>query len=196
VLEVADYYTRKILEHGPTSKGVDWKDEEGHNLRFEQICKLFELGDFSVCDLGCGYGALFSYMNYWKACGYAGVDISEEMIDFAKKMHRSYDNATFKVGDKCVPSDYCVSSGIFNVRLSAKDEAWREHIFNTLQDMWKNAKQGISFNCLTSYADIKRDYLYYANPLELFDFCKVNFSRKVSLIHDYDLYEFTILVRR
>ena len=39
-----------------------------------------------------------------------------------------------------------------------------------------------------------KDYLFYADPCELFDFCKTRFSQNVALLHDYGLYEFTILV--
>lgn len=39
-----------------------------------------------------------------------------------------------------------------------------------------------------------QDYLYYADPYALFDVCK-RYSNNVALLHDYDLYEFTMLVR-
>jgi hypothetical protein len=57
---------------------------------------------------------------------------------------------------------------------------------------------GFSFNALTKYSDkeFMKDYLYYSDPLVLFDYCKKNFSRNVALLHDYNLYEFTILVRK
>jgi hypothetical protein len=41
-----------------------------------------------------------------------------------------------------------------------------------------------------------RDDLYYADPRVIFDHCKRSFSRWVALLHDYGLYEFTIIVRR
>jgi hypothetical protein len=37
----------------------------------------------------------------------------------------------------------------------------------------------------------QRPDLYYG-----FDFCKRRFSRNVALLHDYGLYDFTILVRK
>jgi hypothetical protein len=40
-----------------------------------------------------------------------------------------------------------------------------------------------------------RDHLYYADPGEFFEICKRVYSRNVALLHDYGLYEFTILVR-
>ena len=35
-----------------------------------------------------------------------------------------------------------------------------------------------------------------ADPAFFFDWCKRNFSRHVSLLHDYGLYEFTLLTRK
>jgi hypothetical protein len=57
---------------------------------------------------------------------------------------------------------------------------------------------GFAFNCLTAYSDAHKmqSYLYYADPCRLFDLCKRRYSRNVALLHDYGLYEFTILVRK
>lgn len=41
-----------------------------------------------------------------------------------------------------------------------------------------------------------KDYLYYADPCFLFDHCKRNYSDRVALLHDYGLYEFTMLVTK
>ena len=38
--------------------------------------------------------------------------------------------------------------------------------------------------------------LYYADPCALFDHCKTKYSRNVALLHDYGLYEFTLIVRK
>jgi hypothetical protein len=51
---------------------------------------------------------------------------------------------------------------------------------------------------LTKYSEkeFMRDNLYYADPLFIFDYCKKNFAKNIRLMHDYDLYEFTILVKK
>jgi len=41
-----------------------------------------------------------------------------------------------------------------------------------------------------------KDDLYYADPCYFFDYCKKKFSKNIALLHDYGLYEFTILVRK
>ncbi len=55
----------------------------------------------------------------------------------------------------------------------------------------------MAFNALTTYSDPEkqRSELYYADPLQLFDYCKRNLSRDVALLHDYELFDFTIVVR-
>ncbi len=40
-----------------------------------------------------------------------------------------------------------------------------------------------------------RTDLYYGDPIFFFEHCRTTFGRHVALLHDYPLYEFTILVR-
>jgi len=56
--------------------------------------------------------------------------------------------------------------------------------------------RGFAFNSLTTYVDYRQDGLYYGDPLYYFDFCKKHISRKVSLLHDADNWEWTIYVRK
>jgi hypothetical protein len=42
----------------------------------------------------------------------------------------------------------------------------------------------------------RRADLYYADPLETFELCARQFSPRVALLHDYPLYEFTMIVRK
>ena len=94
--------------------------------------------------------------------------------------------------------DYVVSSGIFNVKLSIDDENWESYVKETLHEINAISKYGFAFNMLTSYSDknLMQKKLYYPEPENIFKFCKNNFSNNVSLIHDYNLYEFTILVKK
>ena len=51
---------------------------------------------------------------------------------------------------------------------------------------------------LSTYSDPdkRRDDLFYADPGSFFDLCKQRFSPRVALLHDYPLYEFTVIVRK
>ncbi len=117
----------------------------------------------------------------------------------ARATHTNDPSAAFTLGKKpSEPSDYAIASGIFNVRLDHENDAWRAYIESTLETLNKASIQGFAFNCLTSYADAdrKRPDLYYADPGFFFDLCRRKYARNIALLHDYDLYEFTILVRK
>ncbi|MEB3983917.1 class I SAM-dependent methyltransferase [Mycobacterium sp. 663a-19] len=199
--EVARYYTSKLEEHGTTARGVDWNGEAGQTLRFDQLLGIVDVdGRFSINDLGCGYGALLDYLD---ARGfdvdYTGVDVSAEMVRAGARRFEGRADVDFI----CAPrlnreADYSVASGIFNVRLECPDAEWQSHIEATLDMLQAASRRGFAFNCLTSYSDTAkmRDELYYADPCALFDLCKRRYSKSVALLHDYGLYEFTILVRK
>ncbi len=201
VKEIEKYYTEKVVKHGATSKGVDWNGKESHYIRFKQLSKILPRNEhFSVLDFGCGFGALIDYLlenNY--NFDYIGYDISKEMITAGKEKYGALKNVTFENDlSKISMTDYVIANGLFNVKLKTNDEDWKEYILNTLKELDRLAEKGFSFNILTSYSDKEymKDYLYYANPLFFFDYCKQNFSKDVALLHDYKLYEFTILVRK
>ena len=198
---VAAYYSKRVRDHGPVPAGVDWNGAEGQRLRFEVLLRVADAAPaFSIDDYGCGYGALYDHL-----CGmpgaradYLGIDISEDMIARAKSSHPGQE-ARFVHGESSPRvADYAVASGIFNVRLGAPTGDWSRHIEDCLGRMDAGSRLGFSFNCLSSYSDppLRKDYLHYADPLHYFDLCKRRYSRNVSLIHDYGLYEFTVLVRK
>jgi cyclopropane fatty-acyl-phospholipid synthase-like methyltransferase len=199
--KIEQYYSNKVLKYGETPLGVDWNNTEGQILRFQKLCEVISTHDtFSINDLGCGYGAFYQYLTeHYANFNYHGSDISEEMIKIAQEKRGINSNASFSL--EPIPkykSDYTISSGIFNVKLNTTHKKWLAYLHNTLKIMDQQSHYGFAFNCLTCYADPKkqRNDLYYANPSNLFNFCKKNFSQYISLLHDYELYEFTIVVRK
>lgn len=192
------YYDGRLAEHGPTARGVDWNSEESQHLRFRELCRLIDDEGASVLDYGCGYGALRAYLRERGHRGqYTGFDISERMIEAARAA-TSDAAARFESSRVAVvPADYTLASGIFNVKLDAADDAWRRYVIETVGDLAAISRRGFAFNALSRYSDVdrRRPDLYYADPLDLFDYCKRHISRFVSLLHDTPLYEFTLLVR-
>jgi len=197
---VRRYYSGKIVEHGPTARGVDWNDEASQELRFEQLLKLLDSSSpFTVNDYGCGYGALARYLEgRGYSFRYTGFDISEEMLQRALAFLSGTGCRFVNRADELEPADYTIASGVFNVRLNVADEPWEAHVLETLHRFDELSRRGFAFNMLTSYSDPERmrPDLYYADPRAIFYHCKQSYSRWVSLLHDYGLYEFTILVRK
>ncbi len=198
---VADYYSGRLAEHGATPHGLSWNGEESQIRRFEQLVKIIRQREgFSLNDLGCGYGALYDYLQArFREFTYAGCDVSEGMVLAAQARLADKSDSRFFVAS--VPpetADYGIASGIFNLRFGRSDAQCRDYLEATLDEMDRTSRQGFAFNSLTVYsdADKMRDDLYYADPCVLFDLCKRRYSRNVALLHDYDLYDFTILVRK
>ncbi|KJK05659.1 MULTISPECIES: class I SAM-dependent methyltransferase [unclassified Pseudomonas] len=202
--DVNSYYSSKIKDFGATAQGVDWNGSVSQQLRFEQLLKIvppeIRQQGFSLNDIGCGYGALLSHIKQQDmSVDYYGFDLSVAMIEAALEQHGNVSGAQFEVADSCSRvADYSLASGIFNVCQDTAREDWEAYVRTVLESMNACSRKGFSFNCLTSYSDLEymRDYLYYGDPCFYFDYCKRTFSGQVALLHDYGLYEFTLLVRK
>lgn len=200
--QVAAYYEEKLADFGASAQGVDWNGPESQVLRFRTVLGILPPGEDSgtLDDYGCGYGALFDHL---KEIGrgkwdYLGLDVAADMVTAARARNPA-ESHRFVLSDRSPRiADYAVASGIFNVRLAIPDADWERHIMATLDVMHESTSSGFAFNCLTSYSDpsYRKDYLYYGDPCRYFDFCKTRYSRNVALLHDYGLYEFTLLVRK
>lgn len=130
---------------------------------------------------------------------YRGFDISDAMIRAASARHTDDAGCSFTSdSSELRPADYSISSGIFNVKLHHSSDVWREYVWETLETLHRLSTRGFAFNMLSMYSDPekRRPDLFYADPLETFDLCRRRFSGRAALLHDYPLYEFTILVRK
>lgn len=199
--QVKSYFGKRIHEHGASPRGSDWNSEASQNARFDQLIKVIEGGDpFSIIDYGCGYGAFADYLiEKGIRAEYYGFDILESAIETARKAHADRLGRTFfSDRSRLTTCDYVVASGIFNFRGAQSFEDWTEYTVEVLDEFNSFSRRGFASNFLTKYSDSDkmRADLYYADPLYLFDYCKRNFSRNVALLHDYRLYDFTIIVRK
>lgn len=198
---VASYYGECVREHGETARGVDWSSAASQALRFQQLLKILPgpRAAYSILDYGCGYGALVDTLAArGDSFRYLGFDASDEMIARARRRYPRPD-CTFGTDLAALGrADYAVASGVMNVKLDIPTEAWREHVAAMLEDLDRASTRGFAFNALTSYSDADRmiEQLFYADPCEYFDHCKRRFAPQVALLHDYGLFEFTILVRK
>lgn len=198
--KIEQLYSDNLEKFGIDSKSVGWSTPESQKLRFQKLMEVVDNRDepFSLNELGCGYGELFKFCldEGFLLEQYRGYDISQKMIEAAKD-YINNDTASFvcaaEIDRKC---DYTVTSGIFNVKFNEQSADWETYIKNTLEQMFEASVKGIAFNLLSKYVDYETENLYYADPCYYFDFCKTRLSRRVSLIHDYNLFEWTMIVRK
>lgn len=201
VLEpVARYYADKLRRHGTTARGVDWNSPDSQDQRFTELLRVCR-GDrtASINDYGCGYGALAVRLRrdgYHGPC--RGYDVAPEMVAAAEGQAGVLDDCRFTSDPReLTAADYTVASGIFNVRLEASVDEWERHVRDTIDRLAALSLRGFAFNMLTSHADADRMRadLYYGDPAAWLTYCLRRFPRSVALLHDYQLYEFTMLVR-
>lgn len=199
--EVKAFNDQQLHQHGTTPQGVGWNGVDAQTIRFDQVVKV--LPDdanqlVSLNDVGCGYGALLEYLTKrGRRVNYRGYEVSHGMLAQARGLHGS-PMCSFEPLEALSPADYTIASGIFGLSFSHSEVTWHQYVVDTLELFDRNSAKGFSFNMLTSYSDEdrKRSELHYADPCVIFDLCKRKFSRNVALYHDYNLYDFTIVVRK
>ncbi len=200
--EMNSYYKNMIVEEDIAARQVGWRDDLAQSRRFEQLSKLLPINTNSdVADLGCGLGDLYEYLNKNNfKCNYSGYDLSLEMIDGAKRKYSELENKFLKIEktEDIKEHDYILLSGIFNMKRDINADEWYKYILTQLDIINNKSKKGFAFNMLTSYSDkeFMRPELFYPDPCDLFRYCKENFSKNIALLHDYEEYDFTILVRK
>jgi SAM-dependent methyltransferase len=199
---VARLYEDSLAEHGTSSKGVGWPDEASHRLRHAKLATVIDDevrgARYTVNDLGCGYGAFYEFLlaEGRPPAVFHGYDVSARMVEQARR-RIAVPQAEFREGTAVdVVSDYSVASGIFNVRQGVEDAAWIAHVLATLDNLHVFSTKGFAFNLLTSYVEWRKDHLFYGDPLFFFDHCRRRYSRRVALLHDYPLWEWTIIVKK
>jgi SAM-dependent methyltransferase len=200
--KIEKLYTDNLNNHGDSSKAVGWNTDKCQNMRFQKLSSVIDniQESHSINDYGCGYGGHLQYlekMNY-KINHYNGYDISQPMLEQAKNnlSDSKYNIELFNVPKINTIADYTFVSGTFNVRFGSNDKSWEKFIKTTLNEINNYSTKGFSFNLLSTYVDYQDTNLFYGDPCYWFDYCKTNFSTKVSLLHDYPLYEWTIIVKK
>jgi hypothetical protein len=121
------------------------------------------------------------------------------MIAKARELHGAASDRQWRIGDKPTQTlDFAVASGIFNVKGAVADERWAAYVHATIELLARAGRRGFAFNLLSlaSDPDRRRGDLYYADAGELLNHCLARFGRHVVLLHDYGLYEFTVIVRQ
>ena len=201
--QAKSYFEERLTNFGASARGVDWNSETAQELRFSQLIKVLDPArPFSLLDYGCGYGALADFVirQGYPMEVYVGFDVLESMVVKAREVHQQtpYTCTYTSHLEDITPVDFTIASGIFNLKLETPYEAWTEYVIGELHKINRLSRRGFSFNMLTKYSDKEymRPHLYYADPCYLFDYCKTNFSRNVALLHDYEVYDFTLVVRK
>jgi SAM-dependent methyltransferase len=200
---IANYYTQKVTLYDATPLGVDWSCFATQELRFVHLLRVCNFStQFSLNDLGCGYGALLTYLRKNQSAtniNYLGIDVAAAMIRKARKLWRRPPRPKFVIGHRPPRiADYSVASGLFNVRLGHPTELWERFIVRTLIDLHATSRRGFAVNFLAPLdsGQTTRLGLYRTSPAQWTEFCEQKLNCSVQLIGAYGLREFTLVIRK
>jgi SAM-dependent methyltransferase len=197
----AAYYAAKLAEHGATPRGVDWNDAASQALRHRQFLRLIAAEPAgSVADVGCGFGDFLPFLRGEGVTGdFIGYDIAPQMIAEAMRLHGEGADRQWRVGLPVADvADFAIASGVFNVKGETSTRSWAAYLRGMLDVLHQAGRSGFGANFLSLRSDPerRRGDLFYADPARMLAHCQARYGRSVALLHDYGLYEFTIVVRK
>jgi hypothetical protein len=131
---------------------------------------------------------------------YHGVDLSANMVAVARRKHPEafVEQRDILAEGLCADFDVAFVAGVFNNLMADNDRFMKD----TLRTIFPRVRKALAFNLISNYVDYRDEGLYYADPEEMFRFCKEELSPCVTLRHDYLIrpgsppFEFTLYVYR
>ena len=190
---IQERYKHRLLQYGPGIKALASGTEERRAIRFEILTDIGIKEGVSVLDVGCG---LADYYEHLREKGvnvmYTGIDIVPELIQAARLAHPDLDLQVRDLQEDPFSDssfDYVVCSQVFNFHFGGgKNDTL---VRDLMSIMFRTARHGVAIDLLTSYVDFRQEQLYYFQPEEIFSYAK-QLTRRVTLRHDYQLFEFCI----
>lgn len=187
--KIYNYYQKLFNQYGISPQSVGWGSKEGkQSIRFDVLCKIGDLSNSTILDLGCGFGDLFGYLNYQKIkIKYHGIDINENLVNMGKKIYpeASLEYRDFEKKKFAKKFDWVIASGITSYGSTYS------HLTNIMKEMFRICKKGCSINFVSDNVDYKSKNLFYSSPEKIVSVTK-SITNRFVLKHDYMPYEFTL----
>jgi SAM-dependent methyltransferase len=198
--EIERHYAELVEKHGAAPEGAQWSDSRTQRLRLRVLSGVGDLRAAKVLDFGCGTGALLAYLTEEGGFTgeYVGYDLALPAVELARRLQPKGRFERRDVLSEGVPEsfEFILASGVFNNRTS---DGWAL-LTELLGALWPHATSALAFNAMSTYVDFREEHLWYADPAEVFAWCKRELSPAVALRHDYLVkpgvipFEFTVFV--
>ena len=185
-------YNERYKKFGRDIRTVGWGSDADQSLRFDVLFRGINPHGKTILDVGCGLGDLVPYLerltdgNFY----YIGIDVAGELIQDAKIVH-ARSNCEFLIGDIFSIDLPKVDISVMSGALSLKRDGIEIYARNTLRQMINLSRVAVALNFLTKYVDYEVQHNQHYHPEKVFSWAR-EYSKRVNLIHDYPLYEFTI----
>lgn len=202
--DIIRHYENCLDKHGDSHLGADWPKLADVDKRYIVMLDIIRINNdkrnkISLLDFGCGTAHLLDYIhrNNFGEIEYSGLDISEKILNVAKK---KFPNIVFYCYDilddnSRLPSfDYFVMNGVFTEKRSLSfDEMW-EYFTKIVSIIYRKCNKGFAFNVMSKNVDWEREDLFHLSADLLSNFLCKNLTRDFIIRNDYGLYEYTVYV--
>jgi SAM-dependent methyltransferase len=187
---LSKHYDELATNHGYSHHAVQQSSSDTQQRRFEVLLQGFP--DFKhkkILDFGCGAGHLFAFLKQQGFAGeYVGYDISTQLLQLARQQHPDarFEQRNILQSTPAEPAetfDLIFISGVFNNNIEHNQQFMQK----VLKILFPLCRQGLAFNCLSTYVDFKAPTLYYFDPTDVFSYCKENITPLITLRHDYEI---------
>ena len=201
--EITNIYNKRFDTFNNTPKGVFWNSKLSQDLRLniilDKILQNAKSDEFSIADIGCGYGRLYEIMkerNLDNQFQYYGFDINQNLINFCKN-NKGFENVKFAIS--AFPfknTDYVVMSGTYNLAPTNNIPLWEDYIIKNLTSNWKLVEKAIIFNCLIKEKKEINKALYYTELLWIKKICEENFCQPIIIKHQMLKEDITVILTK
>ena len=201
--QISNIYDKRFDTFNNTPKGVFWNSKISQDLRLniilDKILQNAKSDEFSIADIGCGYGRLYEIIRERKLDGkvqYHGFDINQKIISFCKN-NIDFENIKFSIS--AFPfnkTDYVVMSGTYNLTPTNNISLWEDYIIKNLTSNWKLVQKAMIFNCLIKEKRKIEKKLYYTELSWIQKICERNFSDPEVIKHNLLKDDITIILKK
>ncbi len=201
--EISNIYNKRFDSFNNTPKGVFWNSKLSQDLRLniilDKILQDAKSDEFSIADIGCGYGRLYEIIRERKLDGkvqYHGFDINHKMISFCRN-NIDFENIKFSIS--ALPlneTDYVVMSGTYNLTPTNNISLWEDYILKNLTSNWKLVQKAMIFNCLIKEKRKIEKKLYYTEFSWMQKICERNFCDPEVIKHNLLKDDITIILKK
>ncbi len=185
-------YNDLLTRHHDNHRALNWGSKASQELRFKILSEVNINKNSRILDVGCGLGNFYQWLKKQQFTPeYYGIDITPAMVQHTLKKCPGIQvqQGTLFNFPTSFPKqfDHVFASGLFYYRQNDPEH----YLKSCIKIMFSMAKKSIAFNSLSAWANTRQDQEYYANPLNILDYCRT-LTPKVSLRHDYHPADFTL----
>ena len=201
--QISNIYDKRFDNYNNTPKGVFWNSKLSQDLRLniilDKILQNTKSDEFSIADIGCGYGRFYEILKERKLddkVKYHGFDINQKIINFCKN-NKDFVNVKFGINELPFDdTDYVVMSVTYNLTPTNNISLWEDYIIKNLTSNWKLVQKAMIFNCLIKEKRKIEKKLYYTELSWIKKICERRFCDPDVIKHNLLKDDITIILKK